>query len=120
MNIFTNVEKQEALRVVESTIQNCEKIHPKFAEGTSQHSLLRNRIKALVISKALITDDPVLEQFTLEEVRTALKPIESIISKCETGQRKHEKGATQYKRFQKTIDAMTICKILIEDKIKTG
>jgi len=36
---------------------NCEKIQPKFHEGTSQHTLLKNRIKALYISKALITDE---------------------------------------------------------------
>jgi len=44
-------------RVVSSTISKCEKFQPKFAVGTSQHTLLKNRIKALYISKSLITGE---------------------------------------------------------------
>ena len=57
MNQYTKEELKEALKVVTSSIRNCEKMHPKFAEGTSQHTLLKNRIKALYISKSLIEDE---------------------------------------------------------------
>ena len=57
MQEYTREELREALQVVTSTISNCEKIQPKFHEGTSQHTLLKNRIKALYISKSLITDE---------------------------------------------------------------
>ncbi|MDU1350534.1 hypothetical protein [uncultured Clostridium sp.] len=57
MNKYTKEELIEALRVVSSTISKCEKIQPQFAEGTSQHTLLKNRIKAMYISKSLITDE---------------------------------------------------------------
>jgi hypothetical protein len=40
----------QALRVVSSTISKCEKIQLKFANGTSQHTLLKNRIKAMYIA----------------------------------------------------------------------
>lgn len=89
MEKFTKEELAEALKVVVSTISNCEKILPKFSEGTSQHTLLQNRIK----------------------------PIVSIINKCVAGQRKHEMGSVHYKRFQKIIDAMNTSKILILDEI---
>lgn len=55
MNKYTREELDKALLLVSSTITNCEKMQPKFAEGTSQHTLLKNRIKALYISKALIS-----------------------------------------------------------------
>ncbi|MDO9492900.1 hypothetical protein [Acetobacterium sp.] len=56
MDNYTNEELNKALREVASTISKCEKMQGKFAEGTSQHSLLRNRIKAMDISKGLIED----------------------------------------------------------------
>ena len=45
MNTYTETEKEQALGVIESVVGRCEKVWPKFAEGTSQHSLLKNRIK---------------------------------------------------------------------------
>jgi len=117
MEKYTREELSEALLVVASTISKCEKIQPKFAEGTSQHTLLKNRIKAMYISKALITEDREIERYSKEELIDALKPVVSVISKCETGQRKHEKGAPHYKRFQKIIDAMNISKVLITEEI---
>ena len=57
MDKYTREQLVEALRVVSSTISNCEKMQLKFAEGVSQHTLLKNRIKAMYISKSLITDE---------------------------------------------------------------
>ena len=57
MGKYTKEELTETLRVVSSTISKCEKIQPKFAERTSQHTLLKNRIKAMYISKSLITNE---------------------------------------------------------------
>lgn len=56
MNQFTTEELNEALRAVNSIIQKCEKAQEKFPEGNSQHSLLKNRLKAMAISKTLITE----------------------------------------------------------------
>jgi hypothetical protein len=117
MGKYSRIEFSEALQVISSTISKCEKIQPKFAEGTSQHTLLKNRIKAMYISMALITEDREIERYSKEELIDALKPIVSVKSKCETGQRKHEMEAPQFKRFQKIIDAMNISKTLITDEI---
>lgn len=110
-------EFSDALQVVSSTIRKCEKIQPKFAEGTSQDTLLKNRIKAMYISKALITRDGEIAQYSKEELFDALKPVASVLSKCETGQRKHKIETLHYKRFQKMIDAMNMAKSLISDEI---
>jgi hypothetical protein len=89
----------------------------KFAEGTSQHTLLKNRIKAMYISKSLITDDNAMDKYTKEELIEALRPVSSIISKCEKAQLKFAKGTSHHTRFKNIIQAMYISKSLITDEI---
>lgn len=51
---YSQEELSEALRAIVSTIGKCEKVLPKLREGTSQHTLLVRRIKALQIASDLI------------------------------------------------------------------
>jgi predicted transcriptional regulator len=118
MGKYTRDELSDALEVISSTISKCEKIQPKFAEGTSQYTLLKNRIKAMYISKALITEDCEIERYSKEELINALKPVASVISKCETAQRKHDLESFHYKNLQNIIDAMKIANSLIADEIR--
>jgi hypothetical protein len=50
----TRDDLQEALRALASMISKTEKAQAKFSPGTSQHTLQRNRLKALRIAGALI------------------------------------------------------------------
>ncbi|AUN13586.1 hypothetical protein [Paraclostridium sordellii] len=117
MNKYTKEELSKALQVVTSTINKCEKIHPKFAKGTSQHTLLKNRIKAMYISKELITGENVMDKYTKEELKDSIRPVDSVISKCEKAQLKFEEDTSFYNRFKKIIDAMYVSKSLITDEI---
>jgi hypothetical protein len=54
MEKYSKQDLREALRAIASTIGKCEKIQPKLKEGTSQHTLLIRRIKALHIASSLI------------------------------------------------------------------
>lgn len=56
MGNYSKEELDAAIQLISSTIINCEKMQTKFLEGTSQHSLLKNRIRALQIAKALIEE----------------------------------------------------------------
>ncbi len=56
MDKYTKEELTEALRAVSSIINKCEKVQEKFPGGTSHHSLLKNRLNAMYISKALIEE----------------------------------------------------------------
>jgi len=56
METYKPEELTESLRAINSIIHKCEKAQEKFPEGNSQHTLLRNRLKAMYISKALITE----------------------------------------------------------------
>ena len=117
MDGYTKEELAKALQVVTSTIDKCEKIQPKFAEGTSQHTLLKNRVKALYISKDLITAENIMDKYTKEELIEALRPISSIISKCEKAQLKFAEGTSYHTRFKHIIKAMYISKFLITEEI---
>ncbi|EPR10363.1 hypothetical protein [Ruminiclostridium papyrosolvens] len=113
MGKYTREELGEALRTVSSIINRCEKAQLKFVEGTSQHTLLSNRIKAMYISKLLLINENVIDMFTKEELKAALTPISSVISKCEKAQFKFDEGTSHHIRFNKMIKAMYISKSLI-------
>lgn len=117
MDNYTKEELGEALRIVSSTISKCEKMQLKFAEGTSHHTLLKNRIKAMYISKALITNEDVRDKYTKEELIEALRPVSSVISKCEKAQLKFAEGTSHHTRLKNIIEAMYISKSLITDEI---
>jgi hypothetical protein len=113
MDDYTKEELEEARKIVASVIGRCEKMHPKFMEGTSQHTLLKNRIKALYISKSLITGESVVNKYTKKELSDALRPVSSIISKCEKAQLKFAEDTFYHTRFKNIIKAMYISKSLI-------
>ena len=117
MSKYPREELDEALQIVSSIISRCEKTQPKFVEGTSQHSLLKNRIKAMCISKSLITDENVVDTYTKEELIEALRPVSSIISKCEKAQLKFAEGTSNHSRFKNMIKAMHISKSFITDEV---
>ena len=117
MGKYTREELEEALQIVSSAISRCEKMQPKFMEGTSQYSLLKNRIKALYISKSLITDENVMDKYTKVELTESLPPVSSIISKCEKAQLKFADGTSQHTRLKNIIKAMYVSKSLLTDEI---
>ena len=52
--IFSQDDLKEALEAVVSMMNTTEKSRQKFATGTSQHTLLHNRLEALRTAKTLI------------------------------------------------------------------
>lgn len=111
----------EVLKEVNRIIVNCENIQGKFKVGSSQHTLLVNRIKALMIGKQCIENELLIQtcviEYTKKELEDALTPIESILHKCHTAQNKYELGTKQYKRFEPLIQSMLVCKTLIKTRI---
>lgn len=113
---FNKEELGKAISLLTSTIAKCEKMKLKFSEGTSQHSLLKNRIKALYISKSLLMGDKTINYIS-KELKEALPPVVSIINKTTKAQSKYEKETSQFNRFEPIIQAMLISKAFIESKI---
>jgi len=113
---YTDDELAEALQLINSTIIGCEKLQPKFAKGTSQHTLLENRIKALYISQTLITSQNA-GKFTKQEMIAALPPLSSIITKSEKAQQRFAVGTYLHERLRKIINTMKISKSIIINEI---
>ena len=114
MENYSEKEREATVQFISSTISKCDKMLPKFAEGTSQHSLLKNRIRALNISKALIEEDGNVETFTQLDLEKAMPPVLSIISKSEKAQMKYTEGTVQYRRYTPSLSAMYLAKAYIE------
>lgn len=117
MESYSRKELDATLQFISSTISKCEKMQFKFAEGTSQHSLLNNRISALNISKALIEKGGNVGLYTQLDLHKALPPVFSIMNKCEKAQMKYTQGTVQYRRYTPIISAMNICKAYIKNAI---
>ena len=115
MSEYSNKQIDDTLSIIESTIKNCEKIQPKFKEGIPQLSLSRNRIKALNISKNLITNQE--NNYTQKELSKAVDQVTSIINKSQKAMINAKEGTGTYTRLKKIIDAMTISLSHIQDAI---
>ena len=93
----------EILNFLDHTRELEEKFLPKFPEGTSQHSLLKNRIRALHTARELISGEG---RPSREELEFALPRIESMIHKMSKARDKYEPGSRNYKRFDPMVQAM--------------
>ena len=94
---------KDILNFLDHTMDQEEKFLPKFPEGTSQHSLLQNRIQALQTARNLVSGEG---NPSREELEFALPRIESIIHKMSKARDKYEPGSRNYKRFDPTVQAM--------------
>ena len=75
MKNVTNEDMNEALRLILSMINRSEKAQGKFSQGSSQHTLQKNRINALKISFSLIEnalDNSILYNFEKKILRQLL------------------------------------------------
>lgn len=106
MNTLSNQQINDTLKMIESSIINCEKVQPKLKEGSSSLALSKNRIKALNISKDLLMKQE--NQYTKEESEKAVTQITSIRNKSTAGINNAKKGSATYTRFFRIITAMDI------------
>ena len=106
----------DALKVLASIIARCERTLPKFVPGTSQHTLLKNRIQALKIGSVLLGGGDVAKDFD-QTLTAALEPLASTIRKCEKARSKYEPGSGQYNRYGDTIRAIELSQELIKNEL---
>ena len=110
MNDFTEKDMEEALQAIASMINRTEKA--KFAQDTSQHTLQKNRLKALHIASSLISkrlaESDTVERYAEEDLKNALAPIASLISKSEKAQAKLAQGTWQHTMLSNNLKALHI------------
>lgn len=109
MIIENREELLDAISYIHQIIANCERLQLKFSSGTSQYTLLENRIHALRIAVYFmiqafdVSNSTQVSVITMSELEQALPPLVSIIHKCEKAQSKYQEGTKQYKRYIKMI-----------------
>ena len=112
MDDFTKKDMEEALRAMASMIGRTEKAKEKFAQGTSQHTLQKNRLEALNIASLLISkelaDSNAMKHYTREDLEKALAPISSLISKSEKSRKKLAQGTWQHTMLSNNLKALYI------------
>ncbi len=105
------------MQAIASMIDRSEKMQGKFAQGSSQHTLQKNRIKALYIASSLITreqnGDGAAICYTKEELENARAPIASLLSKSEKAQTKLAEGTWQHTMLGGNIRALRIATPLL-------
>lgn len=110
MDNFAEKDMEEALQAIASMINRTEKAKGKFTQGTSQHTLQKNRLKALHIASSLIsksaTGRDTVDCHTEEDLKNALAPITSLISKSEKAQAKLAQGTWQHTMLDHNLKAL--------------
>ncbi len=112
-------DRRDAINAITSMIERSEKVWGKFAEGTAQHTLQKNRIKALQIALFLLKqeDEKTEPPFTKEELEKTKAPLLSLISKSEKAQTKLKEDSWQYKMLEENITALHMAMPLLEEEI---
>jgi len=91
------------IEYIESLISREEAFLAKFAPGTSQYSLLKNRISALNTVRDIITEERMPSR---DEVLFALPRIESIVGKLKKARDKYQADSRNYLRFDPDVRIM--------------
>lgn len=117
MKQYSDEELEQACTQIQSFIQRCEKAQPKFQKGTSQYTLLKNRIQSFQIANSLLLNSLIV--YNVDDLSKALLPIQSIIHKCKKAQVKYDQDHKQYQRYVPILHAMAIAEAyLIDEQVK--
>ena len=122
MNDFTEKDMEEALQSIASMINRTEKAKEKFLQGTSQHTLQKNRLKALHIASSLISkrlaERDTVDCYAEEDLKIALAPLTSLISKSEKAQAKLAQGTWQHTMLNNNLKALHIALPLLTKALR--
>lgn len=117
MSDYTKTDMEEARLAIASMISRTEKAKAKFAQGTSQHTLLANRLEALTIASSFVFKELAAsndsDHYTKENLEKALAPIASLISKSEKALSKVAQGTWQHTMLSNNLKALYIASPLL-------
>ncbi len=117
----TREEMETARHAIAAMIGKVESAKEKFAPGTSQHTLQKNRLEALSIASSLISKElgeSGTQDYAAEDLEKALAPIASLISKSEKAQGKLAPGPWHHTMLGKNIKAFSIALPLLTKTLR--
>lgn len=118
MDDYTSDELQEALRPIASLTSKSQKAQQRLAPGTWQHSMLEDNLKALRIATGLMTDDSVKNDVGPDELRDALRALESMIDRSEKAMSQFAPGTSQHSLQRNRLKALRIAAALTEAQLE--
>ena len=98
------------LDAIQKMISKSEDAIQKFQLGSSQYSLLTNRISALQVALRLVHNESV----DFYDKQQALAPLQSIVSKSSKAITKLKEGSWQHTMLKQNIEALTYVLSLIQ------
>ncbi len=123
MSEFERQERMKSLQAIEDMLKRSELAKEKFLLGTSQHSLLVNRIHALKIASSLlsceITGADIASMYTTKELVDARAPLASLLGKSEKAREKLKPTSWQFAMLNDNLDALNRALHQLEHVLKT-
>ncbi len=125
MDKFTKEGFEEALRAITSAINKSEKVHLKLKEGTFQHTMTMQGIKAYSIAIELIKKESETNiaqgssegKYTKEELEDALYALTSVIGRVEKVLPKFNAGTSQHTLAIRRIKAFRVAAEFIKREL---
>lgn len=122
MNIMDKNTLDDTSSVLAVMIKRVEDTKTKFEPGTAQYTLQRNRLDALRLSLALViraqnNDESPLE-FSFDDLKKAVAPIQSLISKSEKARTKLAPNSWQYTMLSENLEALAVVSPLLQKAIE--
>lgn len=123
MSEFERQERMKSLQAIEDMLKRSEKVREKFAPGTSQHSLIANRIQALRVASTLISgkfsEADIASMYTTKELVDARAPLASLLGKSEKAREKLKPTSWQFAMLNDNLDALNRALHQLEHVLKT-
>ena len=109
-----NLTIEDALSAIREMLQTSERYQTKMAVGTSQHSLLTNRIAMLKIATTMLScarsETEFLRVSSREELLDVMAPLESLIGKMEKSCLRISQSSWQSRRLASALQALRLFK----------
>ena len=114
--MFSQPNPDEITELMDTQIDLCVQVLPKFLTDSSQYSLLINRIEALNIAKEVLLNDNNHIKYSKEQLTISLEQITTLLTKSEKAIVRFKPGHPAHIQLTKTIQVLK----LAESKIKNA
>jgi hypothetical protein len=121
---FTEKQMADALIAINDMMSRAGKAKEKFVQGTSQHTLQKNRLNALHISFSLISKElaksDAVTCFAEDDLKNAIAQVTSLIRKSEKALGKLAQGTWQHTMLSQNLKALYIALPLIKKALNNN
>ena len=119
MQGLTAEDMLAVLRPIESLLHKSEKALEKLAEGTWQHAMLRDNVRAMRLSCTLLTGGVgAAEAFDRAELAHAQGALFDMLRRSEQAQRKFAEGTAQFTLQRNRIHALCVAESLVAEAVE--